>query len=326
MSHTPVSYVEYTSVAGVRAHTITFPFLLQAHVQATIDAIPETDFTINSAGTTLTFGAGVPAPGGEAIKIFRVTPNTSAGRLVDFSIGAALTESDLDTSALQNLFVAGEALDKANDAFDLVDSIAVLSGNLPVVTGGDNNSGLFVNAGDWATRTPPQSIAHLGLTPRATTAFTEAVYTCLLTTGIVTNSIVALWNEDSGSKNTPVTLVSLGGTDVSISSNDLLLAAGNYKITLEAVANNVSATDAALPEIWVTDDTDGPGQVIYIQSTRGLVDLSAATHRGDYRVNATFSLVLGAPGKISIRTNNFKAVGNCQIVPPSRIVIERLRP
>jgi hypothetical protein len=44
-----------------------------------------------------------------------------------------------------------------------VDNAVTDAGNLPGVTSSDNDSGLFVSSGSWATRTPAQSRTHLGL-------------------------------------------------------------------------------------------------------------------------------------------------------------------
>ena len=50
-----------------------------------------------------------------------------------------------------------------------VDNVTAVAGNLPTVTGSDNDSGVFVNGGVWATRTPTQARTHLGLASGATT-------------------------------------------------------------------------------------------------------------------------------------------------------------
>ena len=91
-----LAQVSYTGDGSTTAYSITFPFIDSTHVKAFINGVETTAFTISSS--TLTFTS---APANSAtIRIERQTPIT--GRLVDFTDGSVLTESDLDEKIEKN--------------------------------------------------------------------------------------------------------------------------------------------------------------------------------------------------------------------------------
>ena len=105
--------VSYTGDGSTTQYSITFPFIDSTHVKAFINGVETTAFTISSS--TLTFTS---APANSAtIRIERQTPIT--GRLVDFTDGSVLTESDLDKSADQNFFVAQEITDDSQSSMKI---------------------------------------------------------------------------------------------------------------------------------------------------------------------------------------------------------------
>ena len=94
--------VTYTGDGSTTQYSITFPFLDSTHIIAFVNGTQNTAFTISSS--TLTFNS---APANSAvIRIERQTPTDT--RLVDFTDGSVLTESDLDKSADQNFYIAQE--------------------------------------------------------------------------------------------------------------------------------------------------------------------------------------------------------------------------
>ncbi len=99
------SYVSYP-VSGT-SYAITFDYLDTAHIYVYVDT------SLQSSGFSITGGNVVfdSTPVGSTVKIQRLTPRTLAGLLVDFEDGAVLTESDLDTSQRQLLFIAQEAFE-----------------------------------------------------------------------------------------------------------------------------------------------------------------------------------------------------------------------
>lgn len=132
--------------------------------------------TFTAAGLALIAAGGVNS----LIRIKRVTPDTVAGRLVDFTAGS-LTEADLDTSALQSLYISQEVRDEmqlkvgltygAETSWDLktlrgsnagdatagtdtarledVNVTITASGNLPTPTPAQEGDVLLVQSGAW---------------------------------------------------------------------------------------------------------------------------------------------------------------------------------
>ena len=108
-----LAQVSYTGDGSTTQYSITFPFIDSTHVKAFIDAVETTALTISSS--TLTFNTA-PA-NASVIKIERQTPNNA--RLVDFTDGSVLTESDLDKSADQNFYIAQEISDDSASTMKL---------------------------------------------------------------------------------------------------------------------------------------------------------------------------------------------------------------
>ena len=100
--------VTYTGNGSTTGYAIPFSYIATSHIQAFIDNVQTTAFSV--AGSTLTFNS---APANSAvITIKRVTPTNA--RLVDFTDGSVLTEADLDKSADQNFYIAQEVSELIN--------------------------------------------------------------------------------------------------------------------------------------------------------------------------------------------------------------------
>lgn len=197
-SYTPHSYVD--TVVSDPAQTV-YPFsgkhflnlshlkvygLSASATSVWLDLTALCTYSGVSGSGSITLGVSVPArAAGDTVRIKRVTPDTKAGRLVDFAPGS-LSEVDLDTSALQNLYIAQEVRDEmmlrigrdfggerkwdfksasgtaagapslSNDVarYGDIASIALAAGYLPVVTTGQNGQMLSVVSGAWAATTP----------------------------------------------------------------------------------------------------------------------------------------------------------------------------
>ena len=109
------SFVRYTGNNSTTAYSIPFSYRSTADLTVTISGSATTAFTLNSAGTTLTFSS---APAQDAaIEIRRRTSQTS--RLTDYASGSVLTENDLDTDSEQAFFMSQEAIDDAGDVITL---------------------------------------------------------------------------------------------------------------------------------------------------------------------------------------------------------------
>ena len=109
------SFVRYTGDGNTSAYSIPFSYRSTADLTVTLGGVATTAFTLNAAGTTLTFNS---APASTvAIEIRRRTSQTS--RLTDYASGSVLTEEDLDTDSTQAFFMSQEAIDDAGDVIKL---------------------------------------------------------------------------------------------------------------------------------------------------------------------------------------------------------------
>ena len=114
------SYVEYViSNTSQTAYSFNKDFLLPAHIKVYYNGTEWTvaggqllSVTGTSGAATVTLDSSViPTAAGAILKIARVTPQTNAGRLVDWTSGAAITAADLDTAVLQPQYIAEEVDD-----------------------------------------------------------------------------------------------------------------------------------------------------------------------------------------------------------------------
>ena len=109
------SFVRYTGDNSTTSYSIPFSYRATGDLTVTLSGVATTAFSLNSAGTTLTFNS---APAQDAaIEIRRRTSQTT--KLVDYASGSVLTESDLDTDSDQAFFMSQEAIDDAGDVIKL---------------------------------------------------------------------------------------------------------------------------------------------------------------------------------------------------------------
>ena len=109
------SFVRYTGNNSTTAYSIPFSYRSTGDLTVTLAGSATTAFTLNAAGTTLTFAT---APGlNVAIEIRRTTSQTT--RLTDYASGSVLTENDLDTDSEQAFFMSQEAIDDADDVIKI---------------------------------------------------------------------------------------------------------------------------------------------------------------------------------------------------------------
>ena len=112
------SFVRYTGNGSTTAYSISYSYRAAADLTVTINGVATTSYTLNSAGSTLTFDTA-PA-NASSIEIRRKTSQTS--RLTDYAAGSVLTENDLDTDSTQAFFMSQEAIDDASDVISLDNS------------------------------------------------------------------------------------------------------------------------------------------------------------------------------------------------------------
>ena len=108
------SFVRYTGNGSTSTYSIPFSYRSTADLSATVAGV-NTTFTLNAAGTTLTFAS--PPANLAAVEIRRKTSQTS--RLTDYASGSVLTESDLDTDSTQAFMMSQEAIDNADDVIKI---------------------------------------------------------------------------------------------------------------------------------------------------------------------------------------------------------------
>ena len=109
------SFVRYTGNGSTTAYAISYSYRDAADLIVSINGVATTSYTLNSAGTILTFDSA-PA-NASAIEIRRKTSQTV--RLTDYAAGSVLTENDLDTDSEQAFFMSQEAIDDAGDVIKL---------------------------------------------------------------------------------------------------------------------------------------------------------------------------------------------------------------
>lgn len=115
------SYVSYTASAADYTYDIPFDYLDATHLTVTIDTVATANYTITTGSPNFITIDSVlhPLIGGEIIEIRRTTPRLKDERLVVFTQPSVIRSDDLNTQGLQNLYVAQEAFDDAEDANDL---------------------------------------------------------------------------------------------------------------------------------------------------------------------------------------------------------------
>jgi hypothetical protein len=109
------SFVRYTGDAATDAFAIPFSYINSTDLTATENGVVTAAYTLNGAGTILTFNT--PPALAAAIEIRRTTSQTT--RLTDYADGSVLTENDLDTDSTQSFYMSQEAIDDAKDVISL---------------------------------------------------------------------------------------------------------------------------------------------------------------------------------------------------------------
>ena len=194
MAYSYTTYTVDSTTAVSKTFALGFNYLRTSHITTSVGGTAEEDFTVDDTASTLTFGSTVTLEVGNTVTLTRTTPKTKSTRVVDFTDGSILSQDDLDDSALQLLYISQEAFDVGDDTLGKdtedgqwdarslriknvaapsagtdaarqidIDAAIFDAGSLPGVTSSDNDSGLFVESGDWEIRTPAQSRTHMGL-------------------------------------------------------------------------------------------------------------------------------------------------------------------
>ena len=109
MTVSPNSFRDYVASSSQTVFPIVIDRISNEHLRVFKDGAVltlTTDYTVSGANVTLV----VPADAGDKVRIQRDTPQLT--RSVDFMAEANITETDLDNSALHNLYLAQECWDQ----------------------------------------------------------------------------------------------------------------------------------------------------------------------------------------------------------------------
>ena len=115
------SFNSYTGDNSTTEFAITFDYLTETVVvsadpkgiEVHLDGVKQTSgYTINTSTNKVNFTTAPTT--GKQVSILRVTPRGKNDRLIDFADGTIITEAQLDTVALQLLYIAQEAFEQTN--------------------------------------------------------------------------------------------------------------------------------------------------------------------------------------------------------------------
>ena len=113
------SYSVHTVDSAVSAYNIGFAYLREAYLKIKINDVITEGFTVISNGTQVDI-TGLGALDGDTLKIYRSTPISDSGRLVQWLDGAFLNQEDLNTAQVQLLHAIQESVENPGDTTTLV--------------------------------------------------------------------------------------------------------------------------------------------------------------------------------------------------------------
>ncbi len=122
------SYVAYTGNGSTTQYAITFPYVNQAHIKCYVNYVDTAYTYVNSTTIQL---ATAPT-NGHRVEVRRVTPINNV--LVDYTDGATLVAADLDTTALQNLYLEQELDDNQKRAIYVDDATGLMTAGSQRIT------------------------------------------------------------------------------------------------------------------------------------------------------------------------------------------------
>ena len=235
--------VSYTGNGSTADYALPFTYIASSHIYAWLDNVATTAFTIS--GSTLTF---TTAPSnGVAILIKRVTPTDA--RLVDFTDGSVLTESDLDQSADQNFYIAQESSDTAQTHLALnnsslwdADSKRIINVATPT-SGTDAANKTYID-----TQTTSAATSATAAATSATAAATSATAAATAETNAETaetNAETAETNAETAETNAETAETNATTQASNASTSATSAATSATTATTQASAASTSATAAA---------------------------------------------------------------------------------
>lgn len=311
------SFIQYPGNGVQAIFTVSFPFLSRSHVIAKVDGAVTTAFTWLS-DTQVQFGS--PPASGTVVELRRVSSPGSA--LVNFSDGARLKESDLDTAMLQTFYLTQEAMDNPSTslraAFDgtwdalgyriknlatptlstdaankaYVDSVAVASGNVPSPANpADDFKELVAAAGGFTWQSPTSVNMRLRADPTGVTEASTQIQTAI-------DSGVAVIDGGGGTYKVTTTLVLRSGIEFVNMEFDVSTAADGFVLFQAYGSLGTSYTVTAPPSkgaasVAVSDATGlANGDLCILKSNDDFSPVDSGK-RGEWvRVNSVSGLTI----------------------------------
>lgn len=114
------TYQDFTVAApvgggGTLALSVTLKALDKSHFTLTLNGGAFTSFVVTGSTGAWTVTCNGPLSVSDAIRVYRSTPSTDAGRLVTFADGGALDQDALNTALLQQLYILQEQEERTVD-------------------------------------------------------------------------------------------------------------------------------------------------------------------------------------------------------------------
>ena len=138
----PYSSAVYTGNGSTTQFAITFPYIRKEHIKVFVNFVDTVYTYVNN--TTVQLAAAPASP--LRVEVRRITP--LANVLVDYTDGSTLVAADLDTTALQNLYIEQELDDSLKQTVSVDPATGLLTAGSARITNVANP----VNAQDAATK------------------------------------------------------------------------------------------------------------------------------------------------------------------------------
>ena len=274
------SFVRYTGDNSTTSYSIPFSYRSTADLTVTLAGSVTTAFSLNSAGTTLTFNS---APAQDAaIEIRRRTSQTT--KLVDYASGSVLTENDLDTDSDQAFFMSQEAIDDAGDVIKVSNTDFQWDAQNKRLTNVANP----VNAQDLATKNYLEN-TWLSATDKATLNTVNSNMTAINT---VNSNITAIGTANTNSANITTVANNIGSvntvaTDISkviAVANDLAEAVSEVETVADDLNEATSEIDTVATNIANVNIVGGISSDI--TSVAGIASAITAVNNNSTNINA----------------------------------------
>jgi len=318
-----LSYTLYTSTAS--SYATGFKYLSSTHVKvlvATTDGaarviLSSSDYTVDDTLETVTITPTIYPTATSPLKVYRETPGSTTATknspFVDFQNGTVLSESDLDNSTLQSLYLAQETRDYTNDT--LADAVG--NDNLPsgAVAGqmlhatGDP---VATQWGDIDTLIQAASANTAGTLPRRDSGGTPKI-----TTDVAGNASTATALATGGTLSITgdVTYTSPTFTGASVTAAATVKIGGNA-VLAETPADNSILTYNTSSTRWESATPTAAGIAVFVVQKTGttLGDTAvgdswqpmAITHVLDNATAPTVTLVAGGKGVIKVPAGTWR--------------------